>query len=69
MKKRYFRFIVFIEYGYQLYTSWYDMEQIDVPTALRFAEYTARLGKDWEIEYKDKLSENDELRILRKEGK
>lgn len=65
--KRYFRFVINLNYGYILYSSWYDSKQISVLTTLRYARYTSNISINWDLEYKDKLDDGDVLRITESE--
>lgn len=61
--KRYFRFVINLYYGYNLYSSWYDSTQISVLTTLRYSKYASNLSNKWDLEFKDKLDDGDILRI------
>ena len=65
--KRYFRFVIKLNYGYILYSSWYDSTQISVLTTLRYARYTSNISINWDLEYKDKLDDGDVLKITESE--
>lgn len=61
--KRYFRFVINLDYGYNLYSSWYDSKQISVLTTLRYSKYASNLSNEWDLEFKDKLDDGDVLKI------